>query len=58
MPLQYVITTPNNFESLFQVADEVLKKVQANPQFIYSELDLAYDSGSMRITVNRDKAGA
>ena len=58
MPLQYVITTPNNFESLFQVADEMLQKVKANPQFIYSELDLAYDSGTMRITVNRDKAGA
>jgi len=58
LPLQYVITTPNNFESLFQVADEMLKKVQANPKFIYSELDLAYDSATMRITVNRDKAGA
>jgi multidrug efflux pump len=58
LPLQYVITTPNNFESLFQVADEMLKKVQANPKFIYSELDLAYDSATMRISVNRDKAGA
>ena len=58
LPLQYVITTPNNFESLFQVADEVMQKVKANRQFVYSELDLAYDSGTMRITVDRDKAGA
>ena len=58
LPLQYVITTPNNFESLFQVADEMLQKVKANPKFIYSELDLAYDSATMRISVNRDKAGA
>ncbi len=57
-PIQYVITTPNNFESLFQIATDVLKKVKANKQFVYSELDLAYDSATMRITVDRDKAGA
>ena len=58
LPLQYVITTPNNFESLFQVAEGILQKVKANRQFVYTEMDLAYDSATMRITVDRDKAGA
>ncbi len=58
LPLQYVITTPNNFESLFQVASELMAKVKANRQFIYSDIDLAFDSATMRITVDRDKAGA
>ncbi|MEZ7863147.1 MAG: multidrug efflux RND transporter permease subunit [Aeromonadaceae bacterium] len=58
LPLQFVITTPNNFESLFQVAMDVMEKVKAHKPFVYSELDLTFDSATMRIRVNRDKAGA
>lgn len=58
LPVQYVLTTPNSFESLYEVAADVLKKVSASPMFVYSELDLAFDSGTMKIKVNRDKAGA
>ncbi len=58
LPLQFVITTPNNFASLFQVAMDVLAQVKAHKAFVYSELDLTFDSATMRIQVDRDKAGA
>ncbi|WKE65610.1 multidrug efflux RND transporter permease subunit [Gallaecimonas kandeliae] len=58
LPVQLVISTPQGFESLFQVAGEVFDKVRKNPLFVYSEMDLAFDSANLQIKVNRDKAGA
>ncbi|MEZ9921231.1 multidrug efflux RND transporter permease subunit [Vibrio breoganii] len=58
LPIQFVITTPNSFESLFQIATNTLAEVNANPQFVYSDLDLNYDSATMKITIDKDKAGA
>lgn len=58
LPVQFVITTPSNFESLFQVASDVLTKVQANGLFVYSELDLNFGSATMHIDIDKDKAGA
>ncbi|PSU88698.1 transporter [Photobacterium kishitanii] len=58
LPVQFVITTPNNFKSLYQVAAEMLAKVKDNPMFVYSDLDLKYDSATMNIDIDKDKAGA
>ncbi len=58
LPVQFVITTPNNFESLFQVASDVLAQVQENGMFVYSELDLNFGSATMQINIDKDKAGA
>lgn len=58
LPVQFVITTANSFESLVTIATDVLVATQANPIFVYSELDLAFDSAMMNIKIDRDKAGA
>ncbi|MGB5446178.1 MAG: multidrug efflux RND transporter permease subunit [Psychromonas sp.] len=58
LPVQFVITTANQFESLVSIASDVLAATQANPNFVYSELDLAFDSATMNIKIDRDKAGA
>lgn len=58
LPVQFVITTANPFESLVSIAADVLAATQANPNFVYSELDLAFDSATMNIKIDRDKAGA
>ncbi|MEH6453111.1 MAG: multidrug efflux RND transporter permease subunit, partial [Psychromonas sp.] len=58
LPVQFVITTANQFESLVSIASDVLAATQANPNFVYSELDLAFDSATMNIQIDRDKAGA
>lgn len=57
LPIQFVITTPNSFESLFAIATEVLTEVKASPMFVYSDLDLNYDSATMKINIDKDKAG-
>ena len=57
LPIQFVINTSNDFSSLFEVASDVLKKVNNNAMFVFSDLDLTYDSGTMKLTINRDKAG-
>ena len=58
LPIQFVITTSNSFESLFQIGSGVLEKVQQSPLFIYSEINLKYDSGTMKIHIKRDLAGS
>jgi len=57
MPVQFVITTSNPFESLFEIGSDVFKKVQASPLFVFSIMDLKYDGGNMTIKVKRDVAG-
>ncbi|MGC9491365.1 multidrug efflux RND transporter permease subunit [Vibrio genomosp. F10] len=58
LPIQFVITTPSSFESLFTVASDILSEVAANPMFVYSDLDLNFDSATMKINIDKDKAGA
>ncbi len=58
LPIQFVITTPNSFESLFTIASDVLTDVASSPMFVYSDLDLNYDSATMKIKIDKDKAGA
>ncbi|MGF1805202.1 efflux RND transporter permease subunit, partial [Aliivibrio sifiae] len=58
LPIQFVITTPNSFESLFQIATEVLTDVKGSPLFVYSDIDLNFDSATMKINIDKDKAGA
>jgi multidrug efflux pump len=58
LPVQFVITTSNPFESLVEIATDVLGATKANANFVYSELDLAFDSATMNISIDRDKAGA
>lgn len=58
LPIQLVITTPNSFENLFTVASEVLNKMKANPMFVFTQLNLNFNSATMKIKIDKDKAGA
>jgi multidrug efflux pump len=58
LPIQMVITTPNSFENLFTLASDMLTKVKLSPLFVYSTLDLNFDSASIRIDIDKDKAAA
>ncbi|MDV7104091.1 multidrug efflux RND transporter permease subunit [Vibrio sp. TH_r3] len=58
LPIQFVITTPNSFESLFQIATDILIDTVSSPYFVYSNIDLNYDSATMKIHIDKDKAGA
>ncbi|GLP97487.1 multidrug efflux RND transporter permease subunit [Paraferrimonas sedimenticola] len=58
LPIQFVITTSNSFDSLFQIGMSVLEQVQQSPLFIYSMVDLKFDSATMKLHIKRDMAGA
>ncbi|SJN57152.1 multidrug efflux RND transporter permease subunit [Vibrio ruber] len=58
LPIQLVLKTPNSFENLFTLASDILGKVQQSPLFVYSTLDLNFDSATMKISIDKDKAGA
>jgi len=58
LPIQFVITTPNSFESLFAVASDILAEATVSPLLVYSDLDLNFDSATMKINIDKDKAGA
>ncbi len=58
LPIQFVITTPNSFESLFTVASDILAEAAASPLLVYTDLDLNFDSATMKINIDKDKAGA
>lgn len=58
MPLQLVINTPNSFASLLAVSDSVLKEMRTSPKFIVSHSSLAFDTGTLNLLIDRDKAGA
>ncbi len=58
LPLQLVITTPNDFRNLFEIANDAWSKIKTNHQFVYTDLDLSFDSATMHISIDRDKAGA
>ncbi|WP_367987626.1 multidrug efflux RND transporter permease subunit VmeD [Vibrio sp. NTOU-M3] len=58
LPIQFVVTTPNSFESLYTIASDILTEVTSSPMFVYSDLDLKYDSATMKIKIDKDKAGA
>ncbi len=57
LPIQFVITTPNSFESLFTVASDILAEATVSPLLVYSTLDLNFDSATMKINIDKDKAG-
>lgn len=58
LPVQFVITSPADFETLYNLGSKILEKVKASPLFVYSDINLKYDSGLVQLTINREAAGA
>ncbi|RJX75223.1 transporter [Vibrio sinensis] len=58
LPVQFVITSSADFQSLYKIGHKILDKVKASPLFVYSDLNLKYDSGLVELKINREAAGA
>ena len=56
-PIGFVITTANSYEDLAEVAGSLLKKARASGKFVYSALDLQFDTAQIKIAVDKEKAG-
>ncbi|WP_028021894.1 efflux RND transporter permease subunit [Enterovibrio calviensis] len=58
LPVQFVITSPSDFETLYNIGSKILEKVKASPLFVYSDVNLKYDSGLVQLSIDREAAGA
>src|SRR5690606_34200191 len=56
LPLQFVITTTENFFNLNDVAQRIMAKAQATGKFYFLDNDLKYDKPQTQIVIDRDKA--
>ena len=58
MPVSFVITTPNSYEDLVLIAQSVWEAAQKSGQFIFSNLDLSFDTAEMHMDIDMDKANS
>jgi multidrug efflux pump len=54
LPLQFVITTTEPIENLYEVANQVLDKAKASGRFWFIDSDLKIDKPQATLEVNRD----
>ncbi|MCY9872960.1 multidrug efflux RND transporter permease subunit [Vibrio barjaei] len=55
-PFQFVIKTSDSFENLFVIANEMLNQFRAGGAFVFATLDLNFESGTLKINVDREMA--
>lgn len=58
MPVSFVITTPNDYRNLADVAQSIWAEAQQSGQFIFSNIDLKFDTAEMTMSIDRDKANS
>jgi multidrug efflux pump len=56
LPFQFVINTPNDYESLLQVTERIKKRVEASGKFAFVDVDLAFDKPEIVVDIDRAKA--
>lgn len=57
-PIGFVISTANDYQDLAKVAGDFLSEMKKSGQFVYTALDLKFDTAQMKITVDKEKAGS
>lgn len=58
LPVQFVMTSPGDYKTLYSVAQTVQKAAQARGLFMFSQIDLSFRAAEIDVKINRDKAGA
>ena len=56
-PIGFVISTSQDYADLANVAGKFLEDMQKSSKFVYTNLDLKFDTAQMRIKIDREKAG-
>ncbi|PJG83894.1 efflux RND transporter permease subunit [Caviibacterium pharyngocola] len=57
-PIGFVISTAGDYQDLANVAGNFLQKMQTSGQFVYTSLDLKFDTAQMKIQIDKEKAGS
>ncbi|TXH99111.1 MAG: multidrug efflux RND transporter permease subunit [Pseudomonas sp.] len=56
LPFQFVINTPNDYESLLQVAERIKQQAMESGKFAFLSVDLAFDKPEVVVDIDRAKA--
>ena len=56
-PVSIVLKTAQDYNALANTAEKFLQAMNASGKFIYTNLDLKYDTAQMTISVDKEKAG-
>ncbi|TRX76320.1 multidrug efflux RND transporter permease subunit [Pseudomonas mangiferae] len=56
LPFQFVINTPNDYETLLQVTERIKQRAQASGKFAFLNVDLAFDKPEVVVDIEREKA--
>ncbi|MCU1715512.1 multidrug efflux RND transporter permease subunit [Pseudomonas sp. 5P_3.1_Bac2] len=56
LPFQFVINTPNDYQSLLQLAERVKKRAEESGKFAFVDVDLAFDKPEVVVEIDREKA--
>ncbi|UVJ43207.1 multidrug efflux RND transporter permease subunit [Pseudomonas sp. LS1212] len=56
MPFAFVINTPNDYESLLEVAERIKARAEASGKFAFLDIDLAFDKPEVVVDIDRAKA--
>ncbi|MDM8347522.1 multidrug efflux RND transporter permease subunit [Pseudomonas sp. sp1636] len=56
LPFQFVINTPNDYQSLLQVTERVKQRALASGKFAFLDIDLAFDKPEVVVDIDRAKA--
>ncbi|WP_137887848.1 multidrug efflux RND transporter permease subunit [Pseudomonas sp. 2FE] len=55
-PFQFVVNTPNDYESLLQVTEKIKQRAEASGKFAFLDVDLAFDKPEVVVDIDRAKA--
>ncbi|UXY54195.1 multidrug efflux RND transporter permease subunit [Pseudomonas tohonis] len=56
LPFQFVVNTPNDYESLLQVTERIKQRAEASGKFAFLNVDLAFDKPEVVVDIDRQKA--
>ena len=56
LPFQFVVNTPNDYESLLQVTERIKQRAVESGKFAFLDIDLAFDKPELVIEIDREKA--
>jgi multidrug efflux pump len=57
-PVQFVLQGPGDYRTLVSLAQELQQAAMQSGYFVFSDLDTKFETATLNISVNRDKAGA
>jgi hydrophobe/amphiphile efflux-1 (HAE1) family protein len=58
LPMQFVLSTTDDYKVLVQVMQQVEQKAKASGLFTFTDVDLKFENPTAVVRVDRDKAGA